>query len=299
VKDSAPEFPLWPHVAQAHGLFDRATRRTRAASASSPTSRDASRTRSSKSDCDPLAISSTAARLALTARRDGGGILVQNATQFFPGQGGANSASSCRSRAITRSVRCSLPHDPEWRKVIRCFAEKVPQEGLTLLGWREGAARHSSLGESVKPTEPFPHAGVHRARTSITSEDDFERKPNNPAQGHLRRDVSQARPAPCEYYVVSLSCRTLIYKGMFLADQIASTTPICMSRTSRPRSRWCISASRPHVPDWPLGAPVPHGRAQWRDQHAAWQRQLDGGAAGFGVVEALRRRHQEALADLV
>ena len=49
-----------------------------------------------------------------------------------------------------------MPHDPEWRKVILdAYAEKIPQEGLTLLGWREVPHDNSSLGESVKPTEPF------------------------------------------------------------------------------------------------------------------------------------------------
>ena len=47
------------------------------------------------------------------------------------------------------------------------------------------------------------------------------------------------------------------------------------------------------------GASLPHGRAQRRDQHAARQRQLDGGAAGVRVVAAVRRRHHQAVADLL
>ncbi len=44
-----------------------------------------------------------------------------------------------------------------------------------------------------------------------------------------------------------------------------------------------------HLPVVEAGAPLPHGRPQRRDQHAARQRQLDGGAAGVGVVAAVRR----------
>ena len=54
-----------------------------------------------------------------------------------------------------------------------------------------------------------------------------------------------------------------------------------------------------HVPVVEAGAPLPHGRPQRRDQHAARQRQLDGGAAGVGVLAAVRQRHRQAVADLL
>ena len=47
-----------------------------------------------------------------------------------------------------------------------------------------------------------------------------------------------------------------------------------------------------HVPDLVARASLPHDRPQRRDQHAARQQQLDGGAAGVGVVAEVRRRHQ-------
>ena len=54
-----------------------------------------------------------------------------------------------------------------------------------------------------------------------------------------------------------------------------------------------------HVPDLVAGASLSHDRAQRRDQHAARQQQLDGGAAGVGVVAEIRCRHLEAVADLL
>ena len=52
----------------------------------------------------------------------------------------------------------------------------------------------------------------------VTDEDDFERRLYHPAQGHLERDL-RARPTarPPSIYPVSLSSRTLVYKGMLLA----------------------------------------------------------------------------------
>ena len=72
----------------------------------------------------------------------------------------------------------------------------------------------------------------------------------------------------------------------------------------RPAARLGDGAGAPalldqHLPVVEAGASLPHGRPQRRDQHAARQRQLDGGAAGVRVVAAVRQRHHQAVADLL
>ena len=47
------------------------------------------------------------------------------------------------------------------------------------------------------------------------------------------------------YYPVSMSCRTVIYKGMFLADQLGAYYPDLHDPASSAPWRWCTSASRP------------------------------------------------------
>ena len=54
-----------------------------------------------------------------------------------------------------------------------------------------------------------------------------------------------------------------------------------------------------HLPVVEAGASLPHGRPQRRDQHAARQCQLDGGAPSLGVDAAVRARHLQAVADLL
>src|SRR5437868_7491959 len=156
---------------------------------------------------------------------DGAGILVQTPHKFFVRK--AEELDIHLPEPGHYAVGyVFMPHDPEWRKVILdIYAEKVPQEGLTLLGWREVPHDNSSLGESVKPTEPF-HMQVFIGRGSgIKSEDEFERR-----LYILRKVISDVAYRKRErrlanYYVVSLSCRTLIYKGMFLADQLGKYYP--------------------------------------------------------------------------
>ncbi len=119
-----------------------------------------------------------------------------------------------------------MPRDAAWRKIIQSvYAKEVKAEGMTLLGWRDVPVDNSSLGETVKPTEPY-HMQVFIGRgTSIDSEDEFERR-----LYLLRKAISQAiyqrrERSLAGYYPVSLSCRTVIYKGMFLADQLGKYYP--------------------------------------------------------------------------
>jgi glutamate synthase (NADPH/NADH) large chain len=119
-----------------------------------------------------------------------------------------------------------MPHEEEWRQqIMATYAEIAAQEGMEILGWRDVPSDNSTLGESVKPTEPV-HKQVFLARGSkIKSEDEFERR-----LYLLRKTISgilyrRRDRRMWHYYPVSISCRTLIYKGMFLADQLGAYYP--------------------------------------------------------------------------
>src|SRR3974390_2329753 len=119
-----------------------------------------------------------------------------------------------------------MPRDNEWRQIIRdIYREGIGREGVKLLGGREVPTNNSSLGESVKPTEPV-HLQVFIGQGKKKySEDEFERR-----LYILRKSISDAiyrRRArrTAGYYPVSISCRTVIYKGMFLAAQSVSYYP--------------------------------------------------------------------------
>src|ERR1700691_64114 len=119
-----------------------------------------------------------------------------------------------------------MPHEEEWRQqIMATYAEIAAQEGMEILGWRDVPTDNSTLGESVKPTEPV-HKQVFLARgPKIKSEDEFERR-----LYILRKTISgilyrRRDRRMWNYYPVSISCRTLIYKGMFLADQLGTYYP--------------------------------------------------------------------------
>src|SRR5712671_5774637 len=156
---------------------------------------------------------------------DGAGILVQIPHAFFLRK--ASEIGFQLPKPGDYAVGALfMPKETAWRKVITSIiANQIKAEQLVLLGWRDVPTDNSSLGETVKPTEPanmqvFIGRGDH-----IKSDDEFERR-----LYILRKSISQAiylrrDRGLAGYYPVSMSCRTVIYKGMFLADQLSKYYP--------------------------------------------------------------------------
>ena len=156
---------------------------------------------------------------------DGAGILVQIPHAFFVRKT-AELGFTLPKPGEYAVGSLFMPRETAWRKVIKSIiADQIRDEGLVLLGWREVPSDNSSLGETVKPTEPA-HIQVFIARNGAAkTEDDFERR-----LYILRKSISQAiyqrrDRGMAGYYPVSLSCRTVVYKGMFLADQLGKYYP--------------------------------------------------------------------------
>ena len=156
---------------------------------------------------------------------DGAGILVQIPHKFFARKAGELGFKLPNPREYAVGY-LFMPRDVEWREEIReTFVRIARQEGLSVLGWRDVPSNNSTLGESVKPTEPVHMQVFIGCGKKIKSEDDFERR-----LYILRKSISgtiyqQRERRLSGYYPVSLSCRTIIYKGMFLADQLGTYYP--------------------------------------------------------------------------
>ncbi|HZD91217.1 MAG TPA: glutamate synthase subunit alpha, partial [Pseudolabrys sp.] len=156
---------------------------------------------------------------------DGAGILVQIPHQFFAKE--AKRLGFKLPKPGEYAVgQLFMPRDSHWRSIIRdIYEEMIAREGLTLIGWRDVPTDNSTLGESVKPTEPVHQQVFIGMDTQKFDEDGFERR-----LYLLRKSISNAiyrRRARriSDYYPVSVSCRTVIYKGMFLADQLGAYYP--------------------------------------------------------------------------
>ena len=107
---------------------------------------------------------------------DGAGILVQIPHAFFKRKA-AEIGFQLPEPGDYAIGALFLPKETAWRKVIQSIvAEQIKAEGLMLLGWRDVPSDNSSLGETVKPTEPY-HMQVFIGRNGgAKTEDEFERR---------------------------------------------------------------------------------------------------------------------------
>ena len=193
---------------------------------------------------------------------DGAGILVQIPHKFFAKQT-ATLGFKLPAPGQYAVGYLFLPRDKEWRETVRATYEEIAAlEGMKVIGWREVPTDNSTLGESVKPTEPV-HMQVFVARgKGIKSDDEFERRLYIMRKA-ISNGVYQRRERRLSgYYPVSLSCRTVIYKGMFLADQLGTYYPDLRDPDFEFRAGAGASAVLDqHLPDLVARASLPDDRA--------------------------------------
>jgi glutamate synthase (NADPH/NADH) large chain len=186
---------------------------------------------------------------------DGAGMLIQIPHDFF--------AEECGKLGFDLPAfgdygvgYLFMPQGKQGQQIMRdLFAEAIAEEGLELLGFRDVPVDNASLPESVTATEPH-HVQIFIGKGTIDAGDELERK-----LFLLRKVVSNRRlerfPAETDgYYPVSLSSRTIVYKGMFLADQLGKYYPDL--HDERFQSALAIVHQRFSTntfPAWPLAHP--------------------------------------------
>ncbi|MCF8152411.1 MAG: glutamate synthase large subunit, partial [Sulfuritalea sp.] len=149
---------------------------------------------------------------------DGAGILLQIPDAFFRAQ--------CAAQGIVLPPAGNygvgmlfLSRDAANRAASeQILAEHIAAEGQQLLGWRDVPVDRSGLGESVKKAEPVMRQVFIARGENCADVDAFERK-----LFVIRKTVQHAvrhLPGDRGLYVASLSARTIVYKGMLLADQV-------------------------------------------------------------------------------
>ncbi|MHC2105304.1 glutamate synthase large subunit [Methylobacterium sp. CM6246] len=114
-----------------------------------------------------------------------------------------------------------LPKAEEPRAIIQGIIEAaLADEGLPLLGWRDVPVDPEDLGVAVKATEPH-HRQVFIGRPgSVSDQDTFERRVFVARKVISNKVYALDDPRVKEFYPVSVSTRTIVYKGMVLVTQI-------------------------------------------------------------------------------
>lgn len=155
---------------------------------------------------------------------DGAGVMIQIPHQFLQ--------KVCQQEGIQLPEAGTygtgiayLPHDIHQRQACEAYVEQIVQEEqATFLGWRTVPTNNTNLGKTAKQAEPFMRQFFVALNQSTPL--DKERKLyiiRKRAEKEIRFGNKIAGGQT--FYLPSLSTRTLVYKGMLLAEQMGTYYP--------------------------------------------------------------------------
>jgi glutamate synthase (NADPH/NADH) large chain len=188
---------------------------------------------------------------------DGAGVLIQVPDEFY------------RAEMAAQGVVLPAPGEygvgmvflpKEHASRLACVQElerAVRTEGQVLLGWRDVPVdRAMPMSPAVRAKEPVLRQIFIGRGPDVIVPDALERK-----LYVIRKTASSAIQAlklthSREYYVPSMSCRTIIYKGLLLADQVGRyykdlQAPRLVSALALVHQRFSTNT----FPEWPLAHP--------------------------------------------
>lgn len=143
---------------------------------------------------------------------DGVGILTQIPHKFFKKVMEQEGVTLPDRRGYAVGMFFFPSNDLERRQARSMFEIIVKKEGMKILGWREVAIHPEVLGSKARECMPVISQVFIERPSGILKDLDFDRK-----LYVIRREFEQSN---VNTYVPSLSCRTIVYKGMFLVGQL-------------------------------------------------------------------------------
>ncbi len=155
---------------------------------------------------------------------DGAGIMVQIPHKFFAKES-ARLGLHLPEQGRYAVGFIFMPQDADLRaKMERVVNKVIEDEGQTVIGWRDVPSDNASLSKDpeIVATEPCHRQVIIGRGDAIADEEAFERKLYIIRKVMSAKIYSAFEGKPNDFYIVSMSCRTLVYKGMFLAAQLGA-----------------------------------------------------------------------------
>jgi glutamate synthase domain-containing protein 2/glutamate synthase domain-containing protein 1/glutamate synthase domain-containing protein 3 len=186
---------------------------------------------------------------------DGAGMLLQLPHRFFAEEAERLGFELPESGSYATAM-VFLPTKAEDRKECMGLLEKATaEEGQTFLGWREVPRDSSAIGWLARENEPVIMQAFIKREQGLDVEG-FERK-----LYVIRRSVENSvrlssMETKTQFYVPSMSARTIVYKGLMLAQQMGRYYPD-LSQDNFESSLALVHQrySTNTLPTWPLAHP--------------------------------------------
>src|SRR5580693_677046 len=186
---------------------------------------------------------------------DGAGILIQIPHKFF--------ARECANLGFTLPPvgeygvgMVFLPVEPSHRLQVEGILERIArEEGLTVLGWRDTPVEVDAIGRIARASQPYIEQ-IFIGGASGMPADELERKLYIVRKRAESEIAATNLPDKHFFYIPSLSSRTIIYKGLLLANQISEfykelSDPDAMSALCLVHQRFSTNT----FPSWQLAHP--------------------------------------------
>ena len=151
---------------------------------------------------------------------DGAGILIQTPDAFLREEMAKQGVALSENGSYGVGM-VFLPQGQASRRACEQEIERaICDEGQVVLGWRDVPRDNRGLAQAARDNEPVVRQVFIGAGSGIRDTDALERKLYiiRKASGHRIRALKLLDGGM--YYVPSMSARTLLYKGMLLANQV-------------------------------------------------------------------------------
>ncbi|HTQ57328.1 MAG TPA: glutamate synthase large subunit [Bryobacteraceae bacterium] len=187
---------------------------------------------------------------------DGAGMLIQIPHKFF--------ARECAALGFTLPPEgryavgmTFLPVEPHQRLSCEGILERiVREEGLTILGWRDTPVDGDAIGRVARASQPYIQQIFIGQNGEPLPPADFERRLYIVRKRAEAEVAATSLPNKGDFYIPSLSSRTIVYKGLLLAPQMAHfygelSDPDVMSALCLVHQRFSTNT----FPTWQLAHP--------------------------------------------
>jgi glutamate synthase (NADPH/NADH) large chain len=119
-----------------------------------------------------------------------------------------------------------LPQSNTYRtQCEKIITDIIHEEGQTFLAWRDVPTNNSNIAEAAKAVEPKIKQVIVGQGKDIQDQNHFERK-LFVIRKRIEHSVKKlGLDDPVQFYIPSLSSRTIVYKGMLLANEVDTYYP--------------------------------------------------------------------------
>ena len=188
---------------------------------------------------------------------DGAGILIQIPHVFFARECGELGMRLPEPGAYGVAM-CFLPVDKHDRLQCEGVIERIAkEEGLTLLGWRDTPVNGIAIGREARASQPYIEQLFLAKPEHLKPDDDAFERLLYRVRRRIENEMAASEIEGKEFfYIPSLSCRTIVYKGLMLAPQIEKfyfelANPLVTSALCLVHQRFSTNT----FPSWKLAHP--------------------------------------------